>query len=504
MHNAEGAEYFCSKLKQDALRNEFENYKQTKQLEEKWIAELNTIESLGQFLEERSIDEIQFVVTKALTFRDQASGEDLNEINEILKNSFQLLSVKYQGSSSRIDQYQAENFLLLSEQLLKNSSTNSNDQTNLGDPSNSNSSANFYQNPQKNIVRNDILRKAINNLTEPHLAINLKNVEYVYLKLSKLWFDRTGYFVPHCHFDEWKTKFFSNSQQKRENLKVLFLCDENPENDVKILVQNGILEENMYGLTLSKDVQINAIKNLKDNDISGVQIICDSIENYLEKNSTQPFDIIYFDACKPLPSFQKPYSLSGLTRILASKKLKSPGALITTFSAPPKEEKEKDEKGKDEKENEKENEGKGKKGNKEKEKEESERLTDLMKMYLSPFTIREEPLSTSSISSSGFDFFEENDELKEKIEKHFYDYYGTFITRQIIDTASAFSSWASWKKHLECKLLKHKNTKDHHNNWFKEISCQEMIITIQNEESITFPTIDGVIFVHFFFFLKRN
>lgn len=131
-------------------------------------------------------------------------------------------------------------------------------------------------------------------------------------------------------FLQWKKKFSTLSKPPRTaaDLRIIFLCDESPSNDVAVLLRLGLLQENIYAVTFQQETRDKASHDLNQHQMDRVKLHAGSIEDFL--NST---DIVYFDSCGPLPSGTSS-TLTGLNSVLAYGRLASPGALITTFTGP--------------------------------------------------------------------------------------------------------------------------------------------------------------------------
>ena len=119
--------------------------------------------------------------------------------------------------------------------------------------------------------------------------------------------------------------------RKPSDLRVCYLCGDNPINDLEVLLANGILYQNVWAI--EKDSKVlkkayNAVKNSKSN----VKLFKGDILTFLKDFKGQ-FDIIYLDACGPLPS-KKQETLKIIGYVFLYDKLTSPGALITNFSFP--------------------------------------------------------------------------------------------------------------------------------------------------------------------------
>jgi len=119
------------------------------------------------------------------------------------------------------------------------------------------------------------------------------------------------------------------SSKSSKELKVLYLCGPEPENDIECLLNLGVIPENIWAI--EKDPEIfkyaySSIKYLYPN----IKILQEKIENILSTLRTK-FDIIYLDFTAPFFSKrQKPFR--ALHQILIQNSLEDLSVLITNFS----------------------------------------------------------------------------------------------------------------------------------------------------------------------------
>ena len=130
---------------------------------------------------------------------------------------------------------------------------------------------------------------------------------------------------------------FQESQiqtRKPSDLRVCYLAGDNPINDLQVLVDNGILCQNVWAVEKDDATLKVALKSIERSNLRNLKLIKADILNFLKDFKGQ-FDIIYFDACGTLPS-AKQNTLKFIGYVFLHDKLTSPGALITNFSFPPK------------------------------------------------------------------------------------------------------------------------------------------------------------------------
>ncbi len=133
--------------------------------------------------------------------------------------------------------------------------------------------------------------------------------------------------------EKWEHFYNSIIREKiPSDLRVAYLSGPNPENDIEVLVENGILPENIWAFESDNKTYDNAIISALDSKFPFVKIYKGRIEKYL-KILPFKFDIIYLDFCSTISSSQ---TLSVVRDIFHFQKLDSLGILITNFSLPSK------------------------------------------------------------------------------------------------------------------------------------------------------------------------
>lgn len=133
--------------------------------------------------------------------------------------------------------------------------------------------------------------------------------------------------------EEWEAFRKSRVQTKTaQDLRVCYLAGDNPMNDLEVLVDNGILTQNIWAI--EKDV--TKLKSVLESDhqrLKNFKLFKGDLIDFLTDKKEQ-FDIIYYDACGTLPSARQK-TLKVIGTVFMQNKLTSPGALITNFSFPP-------------------------------------------------------------------------------------------------------------------------------------------------------------------------
>lgn len=103
-------------------------------------------------------------------------------------------------------------------------------------------------------------------------------------------------------------------------------------NDIRTLIELGVRAENIWAFEIS-DVEFErALKDVRDSNIRGVKLIKMKMEEYFAATPRR-FDIIYYDACATFPSNDQK-TLQIVSSIFRNSSLSPLGVLITNFSAP--------------------------------------------------------------------------------------------------------------------------------------------------------------------------
>ena len=132
----------------------------------------------------------------------------------------------------------------------------------------------------------------------------------------------------------WERFYDSEVQTRKPSyLRVCYLCGDNPYNDLEVLLDNGIIHQNVWAIEKNSTEFKKAKKAIKNSKLRNVKLIKGDILTFL-KDFPGQFDIIYLDTCGALASFDHK-TLKIIGYVFQHDKLTSPGALITNFSFPP-------------------------------------------------------------------------------------------------------------------------------------------------------------------------
>jgi hypothetical protein len=119
---------------------------------------------------------------------------------------------------------------------------------------------------------------------------------------------------------------------KARDLTIAYLAGPEPMNDIRTLIELGVRAENIWAFEIS-DVEFErALKDVRDSNIRGVKLIKMKMEEYFAATPRR-FDIIYYDACATFPSNDQK-TLQIVSSIFRNSSLSPLGVLITNFSAP--------------------------------------------------------------------------------------------------------------------------------------------------------------------------
>ncbi len=196
---------------------------------------------------------------------------------------------------------------------------------------------NDYQEDSKNFVREKAIKKAIKYLTKKRFKVTIASKHYLRNAKKALIEKNNDSKIISELSDEtikkWEN-FYSSivTKKKASELKIAYLCGPSPLNDLEVMVKNGILPENVWAFELDSASYDKAIMSVLTSKFKYLKIVKGDMSSFFEYSPIK-FDIIYFDACAPLPS-PTSKTLKSTISILKNHKLNSPGILITNFSLP--------------------------------------------------------------------------------------------------------------------------------------------------------------------------
>ena len=285
-----------------------------------------------------------------------------------------------------------------------------------------------YQQKEKIIARFSVLEEAVKCLTENRYKSTVASKYYVRNVYQYIHTHGTPYdkqvvdYLSEETITRWENFYDSITQTKKpKNLKVAYLAGANPANDLKVLMDLGILPENVWAFETDSNTYKNAVWATMGSKFPFLKLIKGNISLFFAASPLK-FDIIYLDFCGPLPSRNKKQkTLATITKILAHHVINSPGILITNVALP--------------------NHKQDIKG--------TNFLVNLVASYLYPKIFLEDKNNSSEnfiegAQANGFTF----DDWILEVQKNIDFYYSHYITRLIIDIASVIVPYDNFpRKH---------------------------------------------------------
>lgn len=122
--------------------------------------------------------------------------------------------------------------------------------------------------------------------------------------------------------------------KRASDLRILYLCGPEPSNDLSVLRELGVIPQNIWAIESDEGIYKEAVEQLK-REGACLRIHHGGLDTFF-KSTNQRFDIVYIDACGPLPG-GRPNTVSSPLQMFRSERLEPLGVLITNFSQPPKE-----------------------------------------------------------------------------------------------------------------------------------------------------------------------
>ncbi|WP_372716071.1 hypothetical protein [Novipirellula sp.] len=210
-----------------------------------------------------------------------------------------------------------------------------------------------------------------------------------------------------------------NGRKTASDLSVCYLCGPDPTSDLETLTGLGVQPQNIWAFELENRHYQEAISTVRNSGFPYLKVQKGKIEQFFEDVPRQ-FDIVYFDACAPLPSNGQK-TLQTLSTLFRHHRLNSPGVLITNFSAPDADDHEL-----------------------------RQRFKFLVSAYLYPKAWLEwdgeaEAENIRLLTQEGLAFDKQDDDeettFSDMVEQNLDSYYSQYITRQIFDLAVSIIPW---------------------------------------------------------------
>ena len=201
-----------------------------------------------------------------------------------------------------------------------------------------------YHAPEKKKCRSDVISHAIRCLTterQKSACVQRSHVRQVWQQLqesgdSKAFCNLRIIESIEAEISQWESLHEGRIQNREpRDLTVCYLGGDNPINDLKVLVDNGVLPQNVWAVEKKPSNIEKGWKAIRGSKLRNVRLFEGDILDFM-KDFKGNFDIIYFDACGTLPA-ERQNTLKIIGYVFQYDKLTSPGALITNFSFPPEE-----------------------------------------------------------------------------------------------------------------------------------------------------------------------
>lgn len=268
----------------------------------------------------------------------------------------------------------------------------------------------MYTEPEKNKARMDAISESVRILTVDRERATIAD-RYYPTRVKRFLLKNTGSengwaaLLSDFMILRWQLYYDALLSRKRvEELKVAFLAGPNPEHDVNIMLENGILPENIWAFESDSNIYCNAVDNLRYT-YPKIKLFKNSIGSFFKLTPIK-FDIIYLDCCSPVYTKTAPNNINTLCQMFRAHSLNSPGVLLTNFSLPLKD----------------------------KSLEAREVLALLASIYLYP---------KKSLNDGKIQYYPQEDPCEfpvfyEMVRKDFDYWYGEYITRLIMDLSTVF------------------------------------------------------------------
>ena len=191
-----------------------------------------------------------------------------------------------------------------------------------------------YTQNSKNKVRKEALTYAIRALTcyrySSTIAMPMQIRKIGDLALyNKNYQSEIIYQLSDTTVKSWE-KFYKASigTKKRYEIKIAYLCGPEPENDLDIMIKEGILPQNVWAFENNNENFNNAKDQILSSKYPYLKIVKRNIKDFFQSTSIT-FDIIYLDFCSTLLDKA---NIDVLTTLFYNHVLSPLGVVITNFS----------------------------------------------------------------------------------------------------------------------------------------------------------------------------
>lgn len=196
-----------------------------------------------------------------------------------------------------------------------------------------------YDQPEKRIIRHNIISHAVKSLTQEREASTCVNRDYVrkiydsFVNTKDDSSNKTeAELIDKNYIISWENLHDAYTSVKDvKDLNVCYLCGPEPNNDFYELTDLGILPQNIWAFESNNSTYNQALACYDHGEYPQPRIIKQNIDAFF-KVTPKKFDIVYIDACGSVPSAQ--HALRTISTICKYSRLNSPGVIITNFSSP--------------------------------------------------------------------------------------------------------------------------------------------------------------------------
>lgn len=274
-----------------------------------------------------------------------------------------------------------------------------------------------FRQPTKEAARRKALRHAVRLVTSERDASAIVAKDHPHrvqaaLKKSRIpGYAEAGQACKRSDLRSWRSfRKTILGKKKAAEITVAYLAGPEPSNDLSVLVELGIRPENIWAFEMERGAFSAALDDLRRAGLRGVKMIPISIEEYFT-GTPRRFDIIYVDACGPLPSRDQ-RTVQLIVNLFRHSALAPLGVLITNFARPDISDA-----------------------------EQLSRFTYLIAAYLfpKPFLDAKAGGITDDAGAHGYVFTTDpkaEDSFLSEVRDNFDHYYGSFITRHVMDIAA--------------------------------------------------------------------
>lgn len=195
-----------------------------------------------------------------------------------------------------------------------------------------------YRQPEKDAVRQNALRYAVDALTSHRSQSCCVERDYVRHLYDTLSFEPSSELrnelqkIDVSYIEHWERLHDSCVGSKcASDLVVCYLSGPEPQNDFNVLTSLGILPQNIWAFEYDKNMYREALNSCTSGAYPQPRLIRQSIESFF-RDTPRKFDIVYLDACGSIPSSQ--HALRCVASLSKYHRLASPGILVTNFACP--------------------------------------------------------------------------------------------------------------------------------------------------------------------------